>query len=147
MLDANYVFASRHPRPWTRQLNIMLAYLFFYNPLRLLGSFAQPNSGSRRLAMGTQIIGRWGVTQTIRRTFTWAVRLMTGRIKRKSAIPHSKIPMSAVGGGAASHALPGTPVGSIGPANSTGLVSVAVDGPDNVQSGRKKDGPKLAWAK
>jgi hypothetical protein len=111
MLDANYVIASKHPRPWTRQLNIMVAYLFFYNPLRLMGALARPQSGSRRLDIGMQIIGMWGVTQTIRRTFGWAIRLMFGRIKRKSVVPHSRIPMSAVGGGEASHALPGTVVG------------------------------------
>lgn len=34
--DGNYVVASKHPRPWIKQLTILLAYLFFFNPLRLL---------------------------------------------------------------------------------------------------------------
>lgn len=31
-----HVVASRHPRPWIKQLNLLAAYLFFFNPLRLL---------------------------------------------------------------------------------------------------------------
>ena len=30
------VIASRHPRPWIKQLNLLTAYLYFFNPLRLL---------------------------------------------------------------------------------------------------------------
>ena len=112
MLDANFVIASRHPRPWTKQLNIMLAYLFFYNPLRLLGALLRPKSRTRRVDIGMQIVGMFGVVQTIRRTFTWALRLMVGTIKRKSVAPLSEIAMRAVDGGAASHALPGTALGT-----------------------------------
>lgn len=36
--DGNYVVASKHPRPWLKQLNMLLAYTYFYNPVRLLGS-------------------------------------------------------------------------------------------------------------
>jgi radical SAM superfamily enzyme YgiQ (UPF0313 family) len=34
--DGNYVVASKHPRPWIKQFTILLAYLYFFNPLRLL---------------------------------------------------------------------------------------------------------------
>ena len=34
--DGNYVVASKHPRPWLKQLSILLAYAYFFNPLRLL---------------------------------------------------------------------------------------------------------------
>jgi len=35
-VDGNHVVASRHPRPWVKQLNLLAAYLYFYNPLRFL---------------------------------------------------------------------------------------------------------------
>ncbi len=34
--DGNYVIASEHPRPWIKQLNLLAAYTYFYNPVRLL---------------------------------------------------------------------------------------------------------------
>lgn len=32
--DGNYVVASNHPRPWMKQLNLLAAYAYFFNPLR-----------------------------------------------------------------------------------------------------------------
>ncbi|MDP7286972.1 MAG: radical SAM protein [Phycisphaerae bacterium] len=34
--DGNYVIASRAADPWRKQLNILIAYLYFYNPLNFL---------------------------------------------------------------------------------------------------------------
>jgi hypothetical protein len=34
--DGNYVVASKHARPWIKQLSILAAYTYFFNPLRLL---------------------------------------------------------------------------------------------------------------
>lgn len=36
MFDGSYVIASQHKRPWRKQFNIIIAYLYFYNPLRFL---------------------------------------------------------------------------------------------------------------
>jgi radical SAM superfamily enzyme YgiQ (UPF0313 family) len=36
MIDGNYVVASKHIRPWVKQLNLLIAYTYFFNPLRLL---------------------------------------------------------------------------------------------------------------
>ena len=33
MYDGNYVIASVHPRPWRKQFNLLLGYLYFYNPV------------------------------------------------------------------------------------------------------------------
>lgn len=119
MLDANYVVASKHPRPWIKQLNIMAVYLYFYNPLRLAWALFRPKSKLYLADAGMQAIGMAGLAHTVRRTFGWAVRLMRGGIVRKQEIPASKIPMrSATPGEPAAHALPGTP--------STGLVSLNV---------------------
>jgi radical SAM superfamily enzyme YgiQ (UPF0313 family) len=36
MMSGMHVIASRHPRPWIKQLNLLAAYVYFFNPLRLL---------------------------------------------------------------------------------------------------------------
>lgn len=96
MLDANYVVASEHPKPWQKQLNIMAVYLYFYNPLRFLWALVRPKSKLYLADAGMQLIGMHGVTQTIRRTIGWAFRLMRGGITRKSAPPQSEFAIRAV---------------------------------------------------
>ncbi len=115
MLDANYVIATEHPSPWRKQLNIMLAYLFFYNPLRFAIALIRPKSRLFLADAGMQIVGMWGVSQTIRRTFRWMLRLLRGGIARRTAPPHSRIPMRSVSGSGADHAIPGTPVAAFVP--------------------------------
>lgn len=109
MLDGNHVVASGHKQPWRKQLNILAAYLYFYNPVRFLIALARPKSRLYLADASMQLIGMRGLTHTIRRTLGWAVRLMRGNIRRKTSIPVSRIPMRAVDNTAASHAPPGTP--------------------------------------
>ena len=107
MLDGNYVVASRHPRPWKKQLNIMAAYLYFYNPLRFLVALVRPKSRLYLADAVMQLIGMWGLTRTVRRTFGWALRLMAGNIRRRHRVPFGRIPMRGPYGLPAAHALPG----------------------------------------
>ena len=44
LIDGNYVIASRDPNPWRKQFNLLLAYLYFYNPLRFLAALLHPKS-------------------------------------------------------------------------------------------------------
>ena len=44
IVDGNYVVASRDPNPWRKQFNILIAYLYFYNPLRFLMALLRPKS-------------------------------------------------------------------------------------------------------
>ncbi len=113
MLDGNYVVASNHKQPWRKQLNIMAAYLYFYNPIRLLGALVRPNSLLYLADAGTQVLGMWGLMQTFRRTLGWTLRLMRGDIVRHTSPPASSLPLRSVHGGDASHALPGTFNGSL----------------------------------
>lgn len=110
MLDANYVVASMAKRPWQKQLNLMAAYLYFYNPLRFLVALVHPKSKLYLADAGMQFIGMWGLTKTIRRTLGWAVRLMRGNIQRHTAPPASRLPMRSAIGAPASHSLPLVPV-------------------------------------
>ncbi len=109
MVDGNYVVASRHPKPWRKQLNIMCAYLYFYNPVRWLIALVRPKTANHWVDAVWQMVGMYGTLHNIRRTAGWAVRLMRGQITRRTGPPTSRIPMRSVDGGSAGHALPGTP--------------------------------------
>ena len=119
MLDGNYVVASSHKQPWRKQLNLMAAYAYFYNPLRFLVALVHPHGQLYLADAIMQLVGMWGLTQTIRRTFGWAVRLMRGPIVRRSDAPSSPIPMRSMHGGPADHALPGTPQAGLVPLDAT----------------------------
>ncbi len=107
MIDGNYVVASKYARPWRKQLNIIVAYMWFFNPLRLLIAMFRLKNKLYVADVGMQCFGMWGLGKTIRRTFGWALRLMFGKIKRSTAAPTSMIPMRSPDGGRASHATPG----------------------------------------
>jgi len=103
MIDGNYVIASRHKAPWRKQINILAAYFYFYNPFRLLILACRMSNSLSGPDIGMQIIGMYGLVRTFRRTFAWAVRLLCGRIERHAAAPAGKVPMRSVDGGPASH--------------------------------------------
>ena len=105
MVDGNYVIASKHPRPWCKQLNLLAAYLYFYNPLRFAVLLLGPKTRVGLKPAGMQLVGMGGLIQTVRRTAGWAVRLMLGKIERLSAPPTSRLKMRSPQGAAASHAL------------------------------------------
>jgi len=90
-----------------------MVYMYFYNPLRFLWGLVRPRSKLYLADSGMQAVGMLGLTQTIRRTIGWGLRLMFGRIERKTEPPFSRIPMRSAAGESASHALPGTPRGEL----------------------------------
>ncbi len=47
ILDGNYVIASNHKRPWTRQFNLLAALPIFTIPCTLSGRWSHPNPGRR----------------------------------------------------------------------------------------------------
>ncbi len=107
LVDGNHVVASRHKRPWTKQINILIAYGYFYNPLRLLWALVFPKNRRGHLAdAGAQIMGMCGWVQNLWRTPRWLYHLMRGGIKRHEAPPASPIPFRSVKGGHAPHGLP-----------------------------------------
>ena len=139
--DGNYVIASRYPRPWIKQLNMLIAYASFYNPFRLVwslfvskshvpGAFrdtspAGENDHHPRFKLFRRDVRRWlrvhfgdalfqmfgmvGLWHSARRLVPWCGHLVRGRIERTTRAPTARVPMRSVEGGAASHAIPGTP--------------------------------------
>ena len=109
MFDGNYVVASGRPQPWRKQLNLMAAYLYFYNPLRFLSALVRPKSRLYFADAAFQLVGMAGLAHTIRRTLGWTVRLMHGNIKFKNKAPASEIPMRSPNGTPACHAVNDSP--------------------------------------
>jgi len=95
MHDGNYVIASHAPRPWVKQVNLWLAYMAFYNPLNFVRAVRHRKTKLREKPLGMQLVGMLGLTQNLRRTFTWMLRLMTGRFERTTRPPSSAIPIRA----------------------------------------------------
>jgi radical SAM superfamily enzyme YgiQ (UPF0313 family) len=111
MIDGNHVVASRHRRPWSKQVNILIAYMFFYNPLRLLKALAFPKNRRGHFAdAGAQLIGMIGVLHNLWRTPRWLYHLLRGDIERHTEEPVSPLPFRSVDGAPASHGLPHQPV-------------------------------------
>ena len=104
MYDGNYVVASSHARPWHKQLNMLIGYASFYNPVWLAWNLLRKKTKVSQKAAGMQIVGMLGLIQTIRCTCTWSLRLAFGRIVRLTHPPTSAIPMRNVVGDTASHA-------------------------------------------
>jgi hypothetical protein len=104
MYDGNYVIASAHARPWRKQLNLLLGYLYFYNPLWMLLALRHRKSLVGMKPFYMQMVGMFGLSQSIRRTFGWMLRLAFGRIERLATPPQSAVPMRDVHGPVATHA-------------------------------------------
>jgi len=104
MYDGNYVVASSLKRPWRKQLNLLMGYVYFYNPIWLAVALLRKKNKVTAKAAGMQVVGMMGALMTIRRTFSWAIRLMFGKIERLAQSPQSKVPMRSVDGSTAHHA-------------------------------------------
>jgi hypothetical protein len=105
LTDGNYVVASKLDRPWRKQFNILLAYLWFYNPIRMLWLACKVKNRLWGMDVGMQVFGSLGVLQNIRRTFFWGIRLMVGKITRRLKPLSNRIKMRAPDGGRAAHDL------------------------------------------
>jgi hypothetical protein len=112
MVDGNHVVASYARRPWLRQLNVLIAYSWFYNPVRLL--WALVASKSRRGWFVDAAFQAWGMAGLLRnywRSPRWMWHLFrNGRHpQRSTAVPRSPVPMRAPDGSFADHDLPPGP--------------------------------------
>jgi hypothetical protein len=65
MLGGNYVIASNHDKPWRKQINILIAYAYFYNPLRFLVALVRPKT---KLYLGDALMQALGCTDCGRRS-------------------------------------------------------------------------------
>jgi hypothetical protein len=105
MHDGNYVVASALPRPWRKQLNMLIGYLYFYNPVWLFVYALDRRTSVGLKPAGMQIVGMMGLGHTIRRTFGWLLRFMFRKIKRLDRPRQSAIPMRGVDAPRAAHEI------------------------------------------
>lgn len=92
--DGNHVAASRHAEPWWRQVNVLLAYARFYNPvntLRVLLKWYRDPLAAKRLLF--QVIGQIGLLMTVPKLLAWAWRLRRGPIECWAGLQPARIPM------------------------------------------------------
>src|SRR5215212_291665 len=68
MYDGNYVVASSHKRPWRKQLNLLMGYVYFYNPIWLATNLWRRKTKVRLRPVYMQMVGMIGLTHSIRRT-------------------------------------------------------------------------------
>jgi radical SAM superfamily enzyme YgiQ (UPF0313 family) len=112
LYDGNNVVASFAKHPWLRQLNILIAYTWFYNPLRLLWALVASKSPRGWFAdAGFQVLGMAGLLRNYARSPRWMWHLLRAgrRVVRAKAVPRSPVPMRSPTGGAADHDLPPGP--------------------------------------
>jgi len=79
--------------------------MYFYNPWHLLVELMRKTKVAEKPA-GAQLFGMLGVTQNLRRTLGWAVRLMVMKIRREAEPPRSTIPLESVGETCSIHTTP-----------------------------------------
>jgi radical SAM superfamily enzyme YgiQ (UPF0313 family) len=96
MYDGNHVVASVHARPWRKQLNMILGYLYFYNVVWLLTNLWRRKTPVKMRPAYMQMVGILGLIPTIYRTSGWALRLMFSRIERLAQPPMCPVPMRGV---------------------------------------------------
>ncbi len=91
--DGNHVIASSLPKPWRTQLNMLLAYAAYYNPINLGRSLVRPSNTLYLAGAYDQLIGMAGLIRTAIRSARWSYRLWRGPVTRRSCPPGPKTPL------------------------------------------------------
>ncbi len=96
--DAGHVVATADPRPWRRQLNLLLGYAAFYNPYELVtGPFRRRRAHLAGMDLALQLIGMAGLVPTALAGLRWAWALRRGPIRRGRPVPAGALPVHPAG--------------------------------------------------
>jgi radical SAM superfamily enzyme YgiQ (UPF0313 family) len=95
--DGNHVVASTLPKPWRTQLNVLVAYAWFYNPVNLVRSTIRPANSLFLAGVLDKVQGMLGLGPNIVDSIRWAYRLRRGPITRAAAPPGPTVPLIEVG--------------------------------------------------
>ncbi|REJ94663.1 MAG: radical SAM protein [Planctomycetota bacterium] len=88
--DGNHCIATHDERPWRKQLNMMLAYAAFYNPLGLLRDiFRFDDLWSFRLIHHS--LGCLRTVRSLPRELAWIRTLRRGPLERSTAAPQPPV--------------------------------------------------------
>ena len=92
-LDGNRVVASRHSRPWVRQLQLWAAYYAFYNPVNLFRTmFSNLRDKYRRRRLKWQALGNSMFVPTVFKAFPYTVGLAR-QVEKHATTPDRCLPM------------------------------------------------------
>ena len=84
--DGNHCIATHEPRPWQKQLNMLIAYCYFYNPIGLFRDFLRFDE-LWFYRMIHQVSGNLRVLRSLPRDLSWIWKLYRGPRKRAAAPP------------------------------------------------------------
>ena len=90
--DGNHCVATSDPHPWRRQLNVLLSYASFYNPVNLLRALPKLDS-QWGLRVSAQVFGMLGLAKSLYQVRDWLWRLISGPIERVTEVPTPKFRM------------------------------------------------------
>ncbi|MFH0983649.1 MAG: radical SAM protein [Planctomycetota bacterium] len=91
--DGNHVVASAKSKPWRTQLNVVLAYAWYYNPISLARTLIRPSNRLFLAGVYYQLSGMLALCKTALHSAWWAYRLWRGPIERSTSPPGPKIPL------------------------------------------------------
>lgn len=92
--DGNHCVATSDSYPWRRELNMLLSYVSFYNPLNLVRALPRFDKlWAQRILL--QCYGMVGVTKSVYHLRDWLARLMSGPVEKHAELPRSRFPMIA----------------------------------------------------
>ena len=90
--DGNHCLATNDAHPWRRQINMLVSYAAFYNPLNLLLALPRFDKVWRdRIVF--QLLGMVGLAKSIYQTRGWLKRLIAGPIEKSAELPRSRFRM------------------------------------------------------
>lgn len=92
--DGNHCLATSDDHPWRRQINMLVSYAAFYNPLNLLLALPRFDKvWADRIVF--QLLGMAGLGKSICQSRAWLTRLISGPIEKRAELPRSRFPMVA----------------------------------------------------
>ncbi|HID78045.1 MAG TPA: radical SAM protein [Planctomycetaceae bacterium] len=92
MYDGNRTICTRCRHPWLRQINMLLGYAAFYNPLNLARALLQFD-GLRGVRIFFQVMGMAGLVKSLWVSRADLARLIIGPIQRHAEAPRAKYRM------------------------------------------------------
>jgi hypothetical protein len=90
--DGNHLVATADPRPWRRQMNLLLSYLSFYNPINLVRALPRIDKlWAERIVL--QFYGMFGLAKSAVQLRKWVQHLIAGPIERFTELGPPKFRM------------------------------------------------------
>jgi len=94
--DGNHCVATADSHAWRRQINMLLGYASFYNPINLLRALPRFDAmWSERVIL--QLYGMVGLIKSVYHIRDWLKRMVTGPLERFNELPPPKFPMVVPG--------------------------------------------------